>query len=117
MRDKIRILIFMILIFGLTVASILKKPIVFSENENRYLAEKPEFSLDALFEGSYTQDYETYITDQFVFRDQWITGKTAVERMMLRQDINGVYFGKDGYLMEKHDNTTFRVHSTTDTGY
>ena len=114
MRDKIRIVIFMILIFGLTVASILKKPIVFSENENRYLAEKPEFSLDALFEGSYTQDYETYITDQFVFRDQWITGKTAVERMMLRQDINGVYFGKDGYLMEKHDNTTFGTQQATD---
>lgn len=107
MRDKSRIVIFLILIFGLTVASLVKKPVVFSENENRYLALMPEFSWDSLFEGEFMQDYESFITDQFVWRDQWISAKTAVERLMLRQDINGVYFGRDDYLMEKHDNATF----------
>ena len=107
MREKSRIVVFLILIFGLTVASLVKKPIVFSENENRYLAQMPKFTLEGLFDGEFTQDYETFITDQFVWRDKWITAKTAVERLMLRKDINGVYFGKDDYLMEKHDNKTF----------
>lgn len=45
-----------------------------------------------------------YINDQFVLRDHWIGIKTMLERGMLKQDINSVYFAKDGYLIEKHSN-------------
>ncbi len=107
MREKSRIFLFLVLIFGLTIGSLLVKPKAFSEEENRYLAEKPEFSWKALFEGSYTSDYESFITDQFIGRNQWIGWKTDVERLMLRQDINGVYFCRDHYLMEKHKAATF----------
>ena len=107
MREKSRIILFLILIFGLTIGSLLVKPKAFSEEENRYLAEKPEFSWKALFEGSYTSDYESFITDQFIGRNQWIGWKTDVERLMLRQDINGVYFCQDNYVMEKQGTKTF----------
>lgn len=95
--------IFLALVFGVTIASMVNPVRAFSENENRYLAQKPEFSLESLYKGDYTADYETFITDQFVGRDSWIGLKTRIERAMLKQDINGVYFGKDGYLIEKHD--------------
>lgn len=49
MREKSRIILFLVLIFGLTIGSLLVKPKAFSEEENRYLAEKPEFSWKALF--------------------------------------------------------------------
>ena len=108
-KDIVVIVVFLILIFGLTILSLIKKPVTFSENENRYLEQKPKFSFKALFDGSFTSDYETFITDQFVFRDAWIGLKTRAELLTLRKDINGVYFCDDGYLCEKHDSTTFKT--------
>ena len=59
------------LILGLTVADFIKQDSIYSSYENRMLAKRPAFSLESLFAGSYTTDYETYITDQFVGRDGW----------------------------------------------
>ncbi len=93
--------IFLALIFGLTIASFLSKDRGFSENENRVLASKPTFTWESLLDGSYIRDYETYVTDQFILRDSWIGLKTYTELALLKKDINGVYFGKDDYLIEK----------------
>lgn len=103
--DKILTALFLVLVFSLTAASILTPVRTYSENENRYLAQMPDFSLEALFGGEFTTEYETFITDQFVMRDSWIGLKTLTERALLKQDINGVYFGKDGYLIEKYDDS------------
>lgn len=97
--------VFLVLLFGLTAAGLLKKDKEFSENENRYLEKKPEFSLTSLYKGEYTKKYEAYITDQFVCRDSWIGLKTRMERAALKRDVNGVFFAEDGYLIEKHEET------------
>lgn len=89
-----------ILIF--TAADVAKEDRTFSETENRLLASRPELSWKNLFEGSYTEDYETYVTDQFVGRDKWISLKTYSDVLLLKQELGGVYLGKDGYLMEQH---------------
>ena len=96
------ITLFLLLIFGLTGATLLKPDTEFSENENRALASRPKFSISSLLSGEYTEDYETYLTDQFVFRDQWIGMKTAAERLTFRQETNDIYFAEDDYLIEKH---------------
>ena len=98
-------IIFGVLIFGLTIASMLTPEKGFSESENRVLEGKPKFSLESLFDGTFISKYETYVTDQFVLRDTWIGIKTYTELAMLKKDINGVYFGKDDYLIEKIDNS------------
>lgn len=85
------------------VISIIKPDTGFSEFENRYLSRKPELSMEGIFDGSYMEDYESYITDQFPFRNQWITLKTLTERVMLKSEINGVYFAEDDYYIEKHE--------------
>lgn len=95
--------IFLVLIFGFTVMSFLTPVKGFSENENRMLAQKPEFSWKTLFNGSFTKDYETFITDQFFARDTWIGMKTWMELGLQKKEINGVYFAKDGYLIETQD--------------
>ena len=41
-----------------------------SEEENRKLATKPKFSFTALFDKSYTSDFDTYYADTFPFRAQ-----------------------------------------------
>lgn len=99
--------IFCVLIAALTVASMVNPVREFSATENRNLAQMPAFSLDALFteddDKKFTLLYEEFITDQFVARDAWITLKTYAELALGKKESGGVYFGKDGYLIEKHE--------------
>lgn len=91
---------------GFIIWNLVTPPKVFSENENRYLAEIPKFSYDKLMNGDYMKGIEEYINDQFVIRDQWIYMKTLMERGLLKQDINSVYFATNGNLIEKHSNNS-----------
>ncbi len=90
------------IIFILTIADFISEERLFSETENRVLASKPDFSAEALFLGDYTEKYETYVTDQFVSRDKWISVHTYTDLFLQKQEINGVYLGADGYLIEQH---------------
>lgn len=54
----------------------------------------------AVKSGKFGSDYEIYLSDQFPFRDSWIGFKTAAEKIQLKKEINGVFLGKDGYLIE-----------------
>ena len=92
---------FLVLLAALTVASMVNPVRESSESENRPLAQMPEFSFDSLFEGSFTKEYEDFVTDQFVWRDAWINIKSRVERIIGKTSSNGVYFGKDGYFIER----------------
>ena len=103
--SKSVIILFLLLVFGFTAMTFVWPDRTFSENENRVLASAPEFSWKKLFEGKFMSDYETYITDQFFLRDEWIQLKTRTEIALNKQDINGVYMGKDGYLIERHEDS------------
>lgn len=107
MKSKITAICFLLLLFGLTIFSIFKPPTIFSEKENRYLEQKPVFSFSSLLDGSYSADYETYLSDQFPGRDQWIRIKSMNEQLLQKKDMNGVYLGKDQYLIEQPDRTVF----------
>lgn len=101
--NKVFFLIVLFVWSGFMIWNLVTPPKVFSENENRYLAEFPKFSYDKLMNGDYMKGIDKYINDQFVIRDQWIHMKTLMERGSLKQDINSVYFAKDEYLIEKHN--------------
>lgn len=75
---------------------------VFSEFENRYLSQKPDFRWDDLISGRYTQNYENYVADQFVFRNKWMELKVFLEKALLKKENNNIVFGKDGYLFNKY---------------
>jgi len=72
----------------------------FSETENRVLQSKPTFSVEKLFEGRFISKYEKYKVDQFFNRDFWIDVKVKTDKLLLKKSSNGVYLGKDGYLLE-----------------
>lgn len=76
----------------------------YSESENRMLAQFPEFSLANLASGKYMTDMEDYVTDQFFFRDQWINLKVLEDMALGKRESNGVYIGKQGYLMQIPEN-------------
>lgn len=101
--NKIFFSIFALVWTGFIIWNLVTPPKVFSENENRYLAEVPKFTIDKFVSGEYMNGIDEYINDQFILRDQWIGMKVILERAILKQEINSVYFAKDDYLIEKHN--------------
>lgn len=93
-------IVFVLLIFILTILNLLKKDQSFSESENRMLAEKPKFSVERLVQGKYTDGFETYVNDQFIFRDFFVKIKTTTDYLLGKREENNVFLGKKGYLIE-----------------
>lgn len=102
------VLFFCAIMLILCVADLIQQDIFFSESENRILAEKPELSVKNLLSGKYMEDYETYLNDQFVSRNTWITLKTGMDMLLQKKEINGVYLADDGYLIEQHLDSDFK---------
>lgn len=100
-------LTFFVILAAGTLASILKPHEEYSASENRVLAEHPQLSAEEVFHGSYQEDYETWLNDQFPLRDCFVSLSSYSQRLLGKKDINGVYLGHDGYLIEKLDETTF----------
>lgn len=99
--------IFILVLAAFTVASFVKPETEFSETENRMLETKPEAELSDILSGDYQETYEAYLNDQFIFRDRFVD--IAVEAMKLtgRRDVNGIYMGTSGYLLEKYTEGDF----------
>lgn len=93
-------LLFFLLPVIVLVSSIILPDTGFSEKENRILASRPALKLDQIISGAYEKQFETYENDQFPLRDMWITLKATTDRLMGKVEENGVYLGKNGYLME-----------------
>lgn len=103
MRNKIISILFCALLtIGIALSAIMPDK-YYSESEKRLLTQKPVFTIKALISGKYGSDLEKYLEDQFPGRDGWITAKTLTELISGKKDIGGVYFGKDGYLIQKFD--------------
>lgn len=94
-------LIFCLIIFGVGAANFIAEDRVYSETENRVLAQMPKLSLFSLTEGTFMRDFETYLADQFIFRDEIITAKTFLDRLAGKNEVGGVYIGKEGFLFSK----------------
>ena len=75
---------------------------IFSYNENRKLAQKPELSIETLLDGSYMEDVEIYVNDQIPLRDNFVKLSTNIKLLLGQKEINDVYICKD-YLIEKFD--------------
>ncbi|MBQ4628502.1 MAG: hypothetical protein IJB44_05445, partial [Clostridia bacterium] len=85
-------ILFVIFVFVFGILLIAMPDVSFSESENRILAQMPKATLKSVFDGSFEADFETYITDQFPFRDFWVKSNTVVSMSLLnKKDINGVY--------------------------
>ena len=96
----IMIWFFCLVIFGVSGLHIATEDSKFSESENRVLGEFPKLSVATIADGSFMRDFETYLTDQFPFRDGIISLKTLADRIVGKNEENGVYIGKDGFLFD-----------------
>ena len=94
-------IVVIVLIFAVTAANILLPDREFSEKENRMLAGKPEISASSLLDGRFMKHSESYLADQFMARDFWISLRSRFQLLMGSSDSNGVYRGSRGYLFQQ----------------
>ncbi|MBU5315447.1 hypothetical protein KQI30_04035 [Clostridium bornimense] len=92
--------IFLVFIFIITILNIISPTKIYSEKEKRKLAQSPELNKETILSGKFTQEFEEYFNDQFVFRDNWISLNTKYKILSLNKHINDVYLGKNNYLFE-----------------
>lgn len=101
--EKIIVILFAFFLGGFLIGSLLLPDQSFSPQENRVLQQLPAFSWQQLYEGKWTEKWEKYTSDQFPGRNLWISGKSFLQKTMGQKDINGVYLGKNDYLLQKLD--------------
>lgn len=92
---------FCLALSGMMLVNFAKADNSFSPTENRDLAQSPELSSEAVWDGSYMSDFETYLNDQFIFRDQWVALKAVMERLIGKTENNSVYFAEGGTLIKE----------------
>jgi len=101
LKNKIYIGLFIGFILGFSLLNFITPSREISETENRPLQQFPKFSFERLVSGVFTSEFDTYMSDQFVLKDNWVGLKSDVERLLIKGKNNSVYFGKDGYLLEE----------------
>lgn len=101
-KNSVRIITIIFLCF-MPVWMLISKDVDFSDKENRYMAKFPKISIKTISDGSFMEDFETYLTDQFPVRDACITLKTNALRLLGQRRINGVYIASKGYLIAEED--------------
>lgn len=103
MKNKVLSVYFGILLLAGVILHIAVPDKYYSESEKRTLAKSPKFSAESFLSGEFSDKLEKYLADQFPGRDGWISVKTFAELGIGMRECNGVYFGKDGYLISSFD--------------
>lgn len=88
------------MIYGISILGLVQKEHSYSSSEKRMLQTFPKMSVKRVLKGKFQKKYETYLSDQFPARDQWIQVKSIAERLAGKTESNQVFFGKKQYLLE-----------------
>lgn len=101
------VIVFACILFGLAVKGIAAEDKSYSTIEKRELQTMPKLTAKAVKKGTFQKKYETYLSDQFPGRDRWVQVQTDASRLMGKTISNGVYFGRDDYLLEYYPDSDF----------
>lgn len=91
--------VFSLLIFF--AFSYLRPTATFSEIENRYLTDFVKPNPESVLQSEWQKQITEAANDQVIFRDWFAELTVAVKRLAGQRDVGGVYFGRDGYYIEK----------------
>ncbi len=101
------ILLFIVMFGGASIWSFLYPAREFSDMENRSLQQLPAIGAKSILSGKFQKKYEKYLSDQIFMRDNWVDFYAGIRKVLGRKEINGVYLGNDGYLIEKFTEEDF----------
>lgn len=99
-RNEVTGLIFIVMMVLFCVLNLVTGDRKFSYRENRMLEQKPGLTVSGIESGRWMSQYESYVSDQFAGRDLWVSLKSSVDLLMGKRESNGVFKGKDQYLLE-----------------
>lgn len=98
--DRFLMVFFIFAIFLIMIINILAKDKSFSEIENRTLTTMPKFTISSFMNGDFSEDFSSYINDNFAGRNGFLSIKTSFEKLLGKTKINSVYLGKKNYLIQ-----------------
>lgn len=87
--------LFMLAMPVLTLVFLSPEKQPFSENENRYLAEFPKLSLKTYNDESFMENFDEWLSDRFIWREDWIRLKNKTDDLIGKTEINGVFTEND----------------------
>lgn len=80
-----------------------KRDIEYSASERRNLAKKPKITVASVVNGSYMNNFDKYVTDQFPQRETFREiNSWLLVNIMRKKDVNNIYV-KDGYAAKIED--------------
>lgn len=80
-----------------------KRDIEYSASERRNLAKKPKITVASVINGSYMNNFDKYVTDQFPQRETFRQiNSWLLVNIMRKKDVNNIYV-KDGYAAKIED--------------
>lgn len=88
-----------------------------SDMENRTLQTFPKLTVSTLLSGKFESEFETYIADQFPFRNKWITLESTVSRMFGKTESNDIFLAKNGYLIQNFHTPSAEQYTSILEGY
>ncbi len=103
MREKIYSSLFVILLSGFMIVSLILPDNDISASERRKLAQFPKFDIEEFLEGEYFSDLSDYFVEQFPLRDQFRNLKGFVATEIFKKTENNGVFIKDGYMYQLDD--------------
>lgn len=94
-KDVVVTVLFLVIIFGIFIASIIIKDNDVSTAERRKLSQFPNIS-ESIMDGNITDDMENYAMDQFLARDNMRSIKTFIKlNVLLQKENNGLFTIED----------------------
>ena len=89
-----------LLLLLLSIVSLFWPTRRFSASERRNLAQRPKLSYEGIVDGTFSNEVESYLADQYPARDIWVYLNSLQNRILGIDYQNGIYRGKDGYLIQ-----------------
>ncbi|MFZ5354567.1 MAG: DHHW family protein [Bacillota bacterium] len=107
---KLNIIVFCIVVFAVSVFNIIYfNNDLYSEAENRRLAEFPEFNRSTYFSGRLAEGIDEYLADRFMFRDRIVSFTYSLRNLRGYKPDEGVIIHQSGGFNEGGDPADIQV--------
>ena len=85
----------------------------YSENEKRYLSLCPVWSMEEILNGTFQEELENWVADQFPGRNLWVGIHAYANYCMGRNAQQDIYHAKNGYLINAPATNDLTLFETT----
>ncbi|MFI3206705.1 MAG: DHHW family protein [Clostridia bacterium] len=97
---KANAIVFLLVIFGFFMYTIISPSLEYSSSERRKLAQYESPTLETFLDGDFFDSFSEYVSDQFPIREEMRTLNAVFrEYLLLQQDVDGIY-SENGYIFK-----------------